>query len=150
MPTYHLTGPSCGDSDCFWYCLTWIIQWVTLILAWTIITRNPKVIREEAASPKPHSPNKLHCAERFPPKLSLPMWWSGPNVIGLHGCLGPPNPPPETASGSSQPFFPEFTVEAQALAYLQGSSERSMAAPVLSHCGCCPYTPRSLSILDHV
>ena len=36
--------------------------------------------------------------------------------------------------------------KAQALAYLQGSLKRSMAAPVLSHCGCCPYTSRPLSI----
>jgi len=44
-------------------------EWVTLILACLILTRNRRVIWEEAASPKPHSHNTLHWAAPLPPKI---------------------------------------------------------------------------------
>ena len=64
------------------------------------------------ASPEPHSDDTLHCTAPFAQKLPLPAWIRfGPDVI--HGCLGPPNPLPQTASRSSQPLFHNTPVTGQ-------------------------------------
>jgi len=101
------------------------------------------IIWEEAASPKPHSHNTLHCAAPFPQKLPLPMWESGPNII--RACLGPPSPPPETASRSSRQFFTEFTVEAaevhpSVVRWKNCNCTHSYTAAVHSHATVAPHT----------
>jgi len=61
------------------------------------ITRNPKVIWEEAASLE-HL-YTLHCATPLPPKLPL----IGPYLI--HSSLGPPIPTPHSAARLPQLFL---------------------------------------------
>jgi len=68
----------------------------------TMATRNPKMIGEWATPLEWILPVRYPVLPCISPKIAPSPWRSENNVI--HGCFRAPDPPPQMASWSSQPF----------------------------------------------